>query len=228
MASYSLTKHSARLVELAGPAGAGKSATLQALIARSGADNGTIWGLPVLPLLRNGAELIPSFIPLWRQARSPLWEETRHMIRLRTLQRALHGGGSERNTIVFDEGPVFALARLRGFGHPIMRSEDAERWWRTTLQEWAGLIHTVVVLDAADGVLAHRIRSRSADQEVKQASDLEIASWMARFRQALDWVLSRLVLENGTAVCRLDSSSDTPEQLAGRALAALDRSVYAG
>jgi AAA domain-containing protein len=223
-----LTNRSPRLVELAGPAGAGKSATRRALIARSPAEGGTVWGLPVSSLLRNGMELAPSFIPLWRQARSPLWEETRHMVRLRTLQRSLQRGGSAPNAIIFDEGPVFALARLRAFGHPIMRSEGSEHWWRATVHEWAGLIDAVVVLDAPDEVLAQRIRSRAEDHEVKQAPDPELAAWMARFRQALNWVLARLVLENGMTVLRLDTSSDTPKQLAEQALAGLDRSVYAG
>jgi hypothetical protein len=228
MSSHLLSDHSPRLVELAGPAGAGKSATLQALIACSHGGNGTIWGLPVSSLLLNGVQLIPSFVPLWRQARAPLWDETRHLVRLRTLARALRSGGSERNTVVFDEGPVFALAWLRGFGHPVMRSSAAEPWWRTTIHQWASLIDMVVVLDAPDGLLAQRIRNRSGDHEVKRASDPEIAAWMARFRQALDWVLASLALESGLTVLRLDTSMETPEQLAERALAALERSVYAG
>jgi hypothetical protein len=227
MSSDSLTNHSPRLVELAGPAGAGKSAMRRALIARSPAANGTIWGLPVLSLLRNGAELTPSFIPFWWQTGSSLWEETRHMVRLRTLQRALRSGGLHQTVIIFDEGPVFTLARLRAFGHPIMQSERSEHWWRATLHEWAGLIDTVVVLDAPDAVLAQRIRSRPEDHEVKQASDSELMAWMGRFRQALDWVLARLAMESGMTVLRLDTRSETPEQLADQALAGLDRTVYA-
>lgn len=228
MSQHFLTDHSPRLVELAGPAGAGKSTTRRALISRSRAGNGTIWGLPVLSLLLTGVELIPSFIPLWRQARSPLWEETRHMVRLRTLRRALQRGGSERDAIVFDEGPIFAMARLREFCHPIMRSEESEQWWRATFHEWAGLVDLVVVLDAPDQLLAQRIRSRPEDHEVKQSSDQEIAAWMGRFRHALDWVLAGLALEEGITVLRLETSSDSPEQLAELALAALDRGVYAG
>jgi hypothetical protein len=51
---------------------------------------------------------------------------------------------------------------------------------------------------------------------------------MARFRESLDWVLEGLSLEADLTVLRLDTSTATPEQLAERALAALDRGLYAG
>ena len=222
------TDHSPRVVELAGPAGSGKSATRRALIARSPSATGMIWGLPVRSLLLNGIQQIPSFVPLWREARSLLWAETRHMVRLRTLQQSLQVSRSERNAVFFDEGPVFALAWLRGFGHPVMRSAASDLWWRSTMAEWAALVDVVFVLDAPDALLASRIRTRPEDHEVKQFSDSEVAAWMARFREALDWVLDRMDLEGGTTVIRLDTSTGTPEELAERALAALDRRVCAG
>jgi AAA domain len=228
MSAHLLADHSPRLVELAGPAGAGKSATRRSLIARTHLRQGMIWGLPARSLLSNGMQLIPSFIPLWREAHRPLWDETRHMVRLRTLREALGQGEPRRPAIIFDEGPVFAMAWLRGFGHPVMRSATADAWWRTTVREWARLMDLVVVLDAPDEVLGRRIRNRPEDHEVKQASDPELARWMERFRQSLEWVLGRLILEAGVSVLRLDTSTDSPAQLAERTLAALDRGVYAG
>ncbi len=187
-----------------------------------------IWGLPPRSLLSNGMRLVPSFTPLWLEARRPLFDETRHMVRLRTLREALLRGGLQGPPIVFDEGPVFALAWLRGFGHSVMRGVAAELWWRTAFEDWARLVDLVVVLDAPDEVLTRRIRGRPEDHEVKHASDPEIARWMARFRQSLDWVLEHLRREAGVAVLRLDTSTETPEQLADRTLAALDRGIYAG
>jgi hypothetical protein len=143
------------------------------------------------------------------------------------MRRELRRHGAEE-VIVFDEGPVFALAWLRGFGHPVMRHAVTEQWWRTTFQEWAGVVGTLVVLDAPDELLSGRIRNRPEDHEVKQASDPEIAAWMARFRQALDWVIERLTLETDMTVLRLDTSTATPEELAERAVAALERGVHAG
>jgi hypothetical protein len=215
-------------VELAGPAGAGKSATRRALIARSRAETGEIWGLPVPLLLLNGLELIPSFVPMWLAARAPLWDETRHMVRLQTLERVLRDSGRPRSTMIFDEGPIFALAWLRGFGHSIMRSDELDDWWSTTLQQWALIVPVIIVLDAPDEVLIRRIRTRPEDHEVKNLSAREIAAWMARFRQALDWVLTSLAIENGVTVIRLDTSASTPEQLADRAMATLGGGVCAG
>jgi broad-specificity NMP kinase len=215
------------IVELAGPAGVGKSTLNRALSGPLAAVSGTLWGQPKSSLLKNGIQSIPGFIPLWRSARAPLWYETTNMVRLRTLLHSLRNPDRSR-TVIFDEGPIFALAWLRGFGHPVMRSLAADPWWQTTVHSWAGVIHAVVVLDAPDTVLAERIRVRPSDHEVKQASDAEISVWMARFREALDWVLAELTTEQGPIVVRLETTASAPEQIAQQVLDAIDRGAYAG
>jgi broad-specificity NMP kinase len=212
------------LVELAGPAGVGKSTLSQALTDRCPAVPGTIWGLPVLPLLGNGVQLLPTLFGFWLRSGSLLWDESRHMVRLRTLYRALRRAEfSDGRPMIFDEGPIFALVWLRGFGHISMRSPSAEHWWQTTLREWAGTVDAVVVLEAPDALLARRIRTRPEFHEVKQASDPEIEGWMARFRAALDWVLSRLEAEGGPIVVRVTTDQESPERIAEQVTAALDR-----
>lgn len=213
-----------RLVELAGPAGAGKSSVCTALRRRYSAAPRTIWGQPVLPLLGNGAQLVPTLAGFWLHSRSLLWDESRHMVRLSTLHRGLeHARESAGDVIVFDEGPIFALAWLRGFGHVSLRSDIADSWWRATLRQWARTVDVVVVLDAPDPLLAQRIRNRPEWHEVKHASDSEISAWMARFRIALDWVLAGLAQEGGPAVIRVPTALDDPERLAGQVMKAVRR-----
>ncbi len=200
-----------------GPAGAGKSTLAQSLGGRIRCDTGEIWGLPVLPLLANGVQLVPTFSRLWLHSGSLLWGETRHMVRLRTLGKALRrpqARGTE--VLIFDEGPVFALTWLRGFGHEGLREEVSSEWWMTAFPEWAALIHVVVVLDAPDHILALRIRARPRDHEVKQFPDHEIARWMARFREAREWVLAGLSQHGGPVVVRLSSEDAGPDRLAER------------
>jgi broad-specificity NMP kinase len=216
--------HRPRLVELAGPAGAGKSSVCSALRRRYSTVPGTIWGQPVLPLLTNGAQLVPTLASFWLHARSLLWDESRHMVRLRTLQRGLDQAEGQRGEVlIFDEGPIFALAWLRGFGHVSLRSDVADSWWRETLRRWAETVDVVVVLDAPDTLLARRIRNRPEWHEVKHATDSEISAWMARFRSALDWVLAGLALEGGPEIIRIRTTLDDPDRLAGQVMKALRR-----
>jgi hypothetical protein len=109
-----------------------------------------------------------------------------------------------------------------------MRSEASEPWWRAIFGEWKGLVSTILVLDAPDELLAQRIRSRPEEHEIKQASDTEVAAWVGRFREALAWVLENLEPGPATTVVRLESGSETPEQIAERALAAIEGHVHAG
>ncbi len=214
-------------VELVGPAGAGKSTLCSTLTERLPAATGAIWGLPVVPLLGNGIRLIPSFGPLWLRSRSLLWDETRHMVRLRTLKHRLQNArATAPPTLVFDEGPVFSMAWLRGFGHETMRTEPTVDWWRGTIRDWASLIDVVVVLDAPDLLLARRIRERAHDHEVKEFPDHEIIRWMARFRLALEWVLAEMSLHGGPLVVRLSSEDEAAERIADRISEELSGNIH--
>jgi thymidylate kinase len=219
--------HRAPVIELAGPAGAGKSTLVKALARRLDAAESTIWGLPVLPLLVNGVRLLPRFGPLWLHARSPLWHETRHVVRLQTLYGALEQNAATGNrALIFDEGPVFALAWLRGFGHETMRQQPSAEWWRVAIRDWSSVIDTILVLDAPDEVLARRIRSRPLDHEVKAFPDHEIARWMARFRESLDWVLNEMALHGSPMVIRVSSEEGASEHMAEKLADELNETVH--
>jgi hypothetical protein len=215
------------VLELAGPAGAGKSTLSRALARKVGATSREIWGQPVLPLLGNGVRLLPRFGALWLHSRSLLWNETRHIVRLQTLQRTLVRSPNG-NPLIFDEGPVFALAWLRGFGHVTFRQSPSDVWWQATICDWASLIDVVVAVDAPDRVLAERIRTRAHDHEVKGFSDGEIERWMARFRDALEWVLDEMAEHGGPLVVRLSSQDEHAEEMADRLLEELSGRVHAG
>jgi hypothetical protein len=215
------------VIELAGPAGAGKSTVSQRLCHSLPASAAEIWGLPPSSLLGTGIRLVPAFAGLWLHARSPLWNETRHMVRLETLYRALQRPQPfSAGVVLFDEGPVFAMAWLRAFGHDSMRREPSAVWWRSTLEQWATVLDMVVVLDAPDQLLAHRIRERQRDHEVKNFSEDEIARWMTHFRSGLDWVLSGLTHRDGPVVVRLSSEEQAAELIAERLVDELSGTVY--
>jgi hypothetical protein len=201
-----------RLVELVGPAGAGKSTLARAF---PGGERGrwnrlSIWGLP-FPLLMNSAvTLVPTVLRALFGGKPLRPAEIAQMVRLGALQLAVERTASGQDRwIVFDEGPVFGLTWLDVF---FGRNGDPgwSEWRCETLRAWSDRLDAVVRLDAADPVLAHRIRARLQDHMVKDRSDDEIFAFLERFRQAYDRVLAELSAGGGPIVMHLQTDASAP------------------
>jgi thymidylate kinase len=211
------------VVELVGPAGAGKSAVADAL--RFGQDETvrvSIWGLPLPALLWSAAALLPTFFMLCLAARAVRWDELKQMIRLAALGRVLPGAAQGRRLVVLDEGPLFALTWLQVFGaERLLRSAAYERWVGRTLAWWAHALDAVVLVDAPDPVLSQRIRSRVKPHMVKHQSDEQISAFAARFRAEFAAVIPALTRLNGTKQLTVQTDLETPQELAARVLQAV-------
>lgn len=203
------------VVELLGPAGSGKSTLRESLLADRARYGGalTVWGLPRRHLA-SGAVTVAPVAAAAALAGQPLGRrELAQMIRLEALRDAADevcdrgvSDGVER-LVLMDEGPLFGLAWLDVlFGR---RDAGFTRWRRQALQDWGARLVAVVRLDAADAVLACRIRARAQAHPVKGHSDAEIERFTDRFRRAFDRVLAELDAEAPVRVVHL-RTDDTP------------------
>ena len=181
------------VVELVGPAGAGKTTLAQGVSAvdptvRSGL---TLWGLPRPKLLEAVIPLIPTFLTAAvRPSRRLQWEEMAQMVRLGALRRVVDDEARKHRVIILDEGPVFALSWIDFY---FARNGDrAPAWRRRAIADWALLLDVVVFIDASDSTLAQRIRTREKDHLVKDRSDDEIYGFAAGFRKAFDRVIAEI------------------------------------
>lgn len=216
------------VLEVAGPAGAGKSTVSRLLTERSQVVATSIWGLPRRLYAASAVRVLPAIGALVGAARGLPWDEAEQFIRLDALDLFLRRlPARDRSVVVLDEGPVFAFAWFRVLGHPCFRDGRRDAWWRRTLTHWAERLDAIVVLDGADPLLVERLRSRAKAHPLKQSSDQELYAFAAAYRRAFDWVIAGLTAGGGPKVISLESNGAPPKELAERVLAACRDTVHA-
>lgn len=209
-----------RLVELAGPAGAGKTTLVDLLREQQPA---TRLGLPVdrAAVLLGLATAAP-VLARARLASGGRWwtvAEQRSIGYLVAWQRP--AGRRTAVSTLLDHGPTFRLAALRADGPPMSQTPAFRHWWLETAVAWGLLLDTVVWLDAPDDVLIERIRERSRGHRVKGASADEARLFLARHRAAYDATLD-LLNRTGARVIRVDTSTAPASVLAAGLAERLD------
>jgi shikimate kinase len=214
------------IVELVGPAGAGKTALLRAISARdSSVRSGLrIERLQFLPLiLWHALALAPAAIDLFADGTRSWWPGMRQLVRLRTLHPALAREAKSGNrAIILDEGPLFSLTRLSIFQKADVGHGALAREWRAELARWTTELDVVVWLDAPDHVLSERIRSRDKDHMVKDATEQEVTEFLGRYRSAYEGLLDRVRAAGRVRVVKIQTHENTTDHIAEIILAALE------
>ncbi|HEY3279492.1 MAG TPA: hypothetical protein VGJ83_03195 [Gemmatimonadales bacterium] len=206
------------VIELVGPAGAGKTTIRRLLAAKYGIKGRGVWRMPTHRLLRSGIRLLPTSLRLWSAAGTLAWEETKHIIRLDALFELLHGAdGRVRRRWILDEGPVFVFAWLRTMGRAAARPARFADWWGTELARWRRTVGAIVTLDAPNEILTERIRARAKAHLLKTTSDAEAARFLDRYRVAYDETIADLTAGEGDGprpdVVRLRTDEQAPEAI---------------
>ena len=178
------------VVEVIGPAAAGKTTLVRAL---SSNDAGIRVGVDVgmLRYVVGFVRTIGSWMPRWvanhRRDRWFTWRETKSMVFLDAWYPALERQrGRSASVTVLDHGAFYRLARLREFGPQIAHSEAFERWWKASLDRWMKSIDVVVWLDGSDEVLLRRVEHRGHRKLASITSDEAKREFLARYRRAFD------------------------------------------
>lgn len=219
-----MSRARAVVVELVGPAGAGKTTLAQGVSAadstvRSGL---SLWGLPRRRLMQSAIALLPTILGAGIN-RSPLSAgEIAQMVRLGALRRVVEAEAVRHRVIILDEGPVFALSWLEVF---FSRNGDhvPASWRRRVIAEWATLLDVVVFIDASDITLANRIREREKPHMVKHLPDAEIFGFAAGFRRAFERAIGELSQAGHVVVDTLSTESDPVDENTARLMARLTK-----
>jgi len=210
------------LMELVGPAGAGKSLLADRLRARGDVVRASVWNLPRVLILESALRSLPVLVRMCVATRAFPRAELEQIVRLNALRLFVRRRVGGASVVVLDEGPVFALSWLRVFGHPRIQNGRLEPWWRRTLADWAGVLDRVVMLDAPEPVLVSRIRGRQKPHDIfRQMTDAQILDLIARYRTAFDGVLAALTAGGRPELLTFAAADGSTERLGDAVLAPL-------
>jgi thymidylate kinase len=186
------------IVELAGPAGVGKTTIRNAL----NKSNKTMRFTPV-PQIRqlrnfpfflwNSILLLPVFFAVYRNQKQSLTFEL--VVKLAVLtgwaRRLQADHQKDLSVMILDQGPVYMLAELLRHG-PTNFRQIVPRWWERVCSDWTHVLDLVICLDSPDAILLQRNRTREKSHGIKKNPDDWAAQFLARSREAQSEVLTSM------------------------------------
>lgn len=216
------------IMELVGPAGAGKTTLSRTLRHRNptiqiGSEIELRKLKYILIFLRNTISLLPVFLRQLRHGKWFTWDEIKYLVYLKGWPKVLkQEAGTGDVTVLLDHGPVFKLATLHEFGPEKLKTAGFDTWRNSMFKQWASTLDFVIWLDAPDPVLANRINSRDQRHSVKGKAESEAAHFLARYRASYVQTLAKLKTYGGPRLLQFDTSQTSIEQVADEILSAIN------
>lgn len=213
-------KHRPYIVELIGPAGAGKTTILKALCR----ENKNIVKAPkpalkdirnILFFIGNALPLLPVFFRQRPKSKWLSWRQMWWMIYLNGWHHVLGRKNSNGCSMkLIDHGPMYMLTSLLKFGPEVTQSPYFRKWWDKMFKQWASFLDMVIWLDAPNTILAERINNRDTWHVVKEKPAEEVQNFLVRYRTSLEEIISLSQSHNNCLkVLHFHTDRETPEQI---------------
>ena len=215
-----------RVVEIVGPAGAGKSTLCQLLEQTS--HHIQIQNFPDVRKMKDApffiSNCLQSFPGLFRLYRS----NSRHLSRREFAWLAILRGWpsllcresrDDGKTIILDQGPVYLMAEVRLFGPAYLKQKAAARFWEKLYHRWETTLSMIVCLDAADDILTNRIRIRQQEHIVKTEPAVVVHNFLNKYRTEYESLLSNFAADwPGLKILQFDTGIQQPHVIAEQLL----------
>lgn len=204
------------LVEVAGVAGSGKSTVTSILTRGSFARASFISARDPkqFPLfLRSIPRLAPLIAENLRNRPRMTWADFKLMVYVSTWDAQLSRVPFQ-SPLVFDQGPLYALVRLRAKGIGVASTPAFSRWWSEMLSKWLDELSVVVLLDAVDDALIERLNQRDQRHDLKGAAVQEGREYLGSYRTLFEEIGSKIERLGGPILHRLDTGGMSADEIA--------------
>jgi deoxyadenosine/deoxycytidine kinase len=212
------------IVEIIGPAGAGKTSLYTALgnypdrmLLSNFPDVHKIAAAPFY--IHYGLQLVPNILRLSSSdSRQLNRREFAWLTIIKGWPFVLQRDSKKiSQKIILDQGPVYLLAEMREFGPDYLRTKKAEPLWHEFYLRWAHTLDMIVWLDAEDGQLVKRIRERDKDHIVKNEPAEKAIEFLESYRKLFDFTVAALTAINpGIRILRFDTSKQRTQEIKDR------------
>lgn len=216
------------LVEISGVAGAGKSTVTSALEQETPRYKKaefirTRSPAHLIQVVRSLPRLLPVLAAGVVRKRRFGWADVKLMVYITQWRRFLRSRPEYADGVVLlDQGPIYALIRLKAKGLAAASTGQFRRWWSEMLSHWAEEIAVIVYLDAPDDILLSRINERPQSHVVKGDSTDGGAEFVRRYRSLFEEVLSHIEQTQDAEIWRFETSRTPVEQIVGEIRSALE------
>jgi len=209
------------IVEIIGPAGAGKTTLFHAL-EKFDPEIQTVylppvWNLRYIPFfVKNILLLTPTLVRLSGKGDRILTRrELAWMAMLRGWPKILKKKAQgDHKVIILDQGPIFLMAILSEFGPKSLRSSSIQGYWEEVEEQWTRTLNMVICLDTSDEILMRRIRTRRDEHLVKDKTDQEMIDFLAKYRTAYDRLINSFLANNrDIRIIRMDTGKNSSEEI---------------
>lgn len=162
---------------------------------------------------------IPRLLPILAGTLGPgprlSWPEVKLLVYVTEWSRFLRSRPEyDGRVTLLDQGPLYALVRLKAQGSNVTSCAAFERWWNEMLERWTRELSAVVWLDASDDVLWQRISGRGQRHSTRSGSSDEAFRFIGRYRALFEDVLRRVEVAGGPRVLRFDTGAGSAEDIA--------------
>jgi hypothetical protein len=169
--------------------------------------------------LANVPALIPTFLRIHRPFRGVLFKEMKRLLRLHVLHRVVRDT-TDCGILVFDEGPVYLLARILVYGGQRIHTQGFEECWRRAIATWAAELDAIVWLEAPEDVLGVRLRNRPQHPFV-HTGDKSVRALLRAYREAFARVIDELIAAGAPRPWTVSTACGTVDRTAHELLARL-------